>query len=233
MESSVAHGQRMRVSAGILYGLVVRRTLILGLIACHSPQTGNDGLANHAMVTDRTSMVISPVIATICIDAGATARADWPAARSKGALFVLADPEGYVATARIGHREQDCDDCAGPGIDAVIVDRGVPRKPGCFTAFGPVDRPLVHARAIRLGIGAAASYHAVSDWAAFERIDLGGDNYADLALVTRCAHVLPSGCIDHVCDQTCSGVRVGTALNATPTSIVCRSFIPDVDDCVP
>jgi len=131
------------------------------------------------MATDRTSMVISPVIATICIDAGATARADWPAARSKGALFVLADPEGYVATARIGHREQDCDDCAGPGID------------------------------------------------------LGGDRYADLALVTRCAHVLPSGCIDHVCDRTCSGVRVGTALNATPTSIVCRSFIPDVDDCVP
>lgn len=227
------HGERTRRSAGILYVRVVRRALIIGLIACHSPQAGHDDLANHAMSTDRPSMVISPVIATICIDAGATARADWPATRSKGALFVLADAEGYVATARIGHREQDCDDCAGPGIDAVIVDRGVPRKPGCFTAFGPVDRPLVHARAVRLGIGDAASYHAVSDWATFERIDLGGDGYADLALVTRCAHVLPSGCIDHLCDQTCSGVSVGTALDTTPTSIDCRWFIPDLNDCVP
>jgi hypothetical protein len=205
---------------------MVRHLLCICLAACHH---GGAREISHVMpVADPQPPSSSLMVATICTEAGDVASAKWPAARERGRLFVLADASGYVATARIGEHERDCDDCEGPSIDAEIIDRHGVRPPTCFVAVGPVAGPLARARIID---GTAASRPTSTEWTVSKEIDLDGDARADLAVVTRCAHVLPSGCGDSVCDRTCDGVRIG--LVAEVTSVMCRSFVPDIDDCEP
>jgi hypothetical protein len=169
--------------------------------------------------------------------------ASWPAIRWPGVLVSVADEtEGYVATFRIGGKwPGDCSHCPGPDADAELVHGqfwpdldGVPPGQVCLTGVGPVAAPLLTLRLKELSIRPRVwEKQSPSEWQPSLEIDLDGDGQADLERVERCDRVIASGCGQHICDRTCSGVRRARDPENRANFVQCSSYIPDMLDCPP
>lgn len=157
------------------------------------------------------------------------ASAQWPAPKYAGKTFELVSRLGPVATVRITSHEIDCDDCPGAGAAADNIEVMAEPLDACYLAIGPLAHPLPRANRDDVPGGSPVSAHAVTDWTPTEQFDLDGDGRPDVTRVMRCAHVVATGCSDHVCDEVCEGVRQHGGVRGDH----CEHFIPDVDDCVP
>ena len=210
----------------------MRRAIAIVLCACGAAP------ADHAIGNATSGPPAIPAASTlslseVCGRADGTVSASWPAPQHRGQLFELVDRDGFVATARIGRREIDCDDCPGPSVEAAFVGRG-PARLGCFAAFGPVTAPLIHATMRWISSTTAISNQTkVTGWQVTGELDLDGDRHADVAIVHRCAQVTASGCSSFVCNRVCEGLRPAADSTAPVTAVQCSGFVPDVADCKP
>lgn len=142
-----------------------------------------------------------------------------------GLTFALIDDGGYRGLVRtVARSKEDCDDCAGPLVDAERI-AGPGAVSDSTVAVGPVDGPLPRAKIQR-----APSASPGAQWQPALFVDLNGDGRWDFQQMQRCGHYAPSGCSGRVCDVICTGVaRIGARPGARDTH--CQSFVPDLQDC--
>lgn len=145
----------------------------------------------------------------------------------KGKLFVLIERTGYIGTAIVrGASTLSCDDCPGPLVEAEVTDGQICSS---CTAFGPVASPLPKARWTRF-----SGFDTEGErWQVLESIDLDGDGKWDLEQVSRCGDKTASGCNKRVCNKLCTGMQRTGQAEPMADTVVCSSFVPDVEDCKP
>jgi hypothetical protein len=145
---------------------------------------------------------------------------------SSGTRVSIIDDRGMVGEAEIAAEPPpECDDCSADRLLARSVSVILPLE-GEAVAVHPLARD-----------GAGLTWYTYPDagdpgpeprrWI---ELDADGDGAAEATLSVWCAEPVPSGCNDAVCARVCRGLfdDAGAPIDAA----ICRSFIPDVDDCV-